>query len=258
MNFSKISFLIIFLLTIYSCKPDGSSKTNDSDSTATELELTGIYELPKELPYSNHDPENFNCDKFYPLGWSKDGLFAYIEEVADEGSGYYFFKIIIQNMISDKIEWELEPTYSEDGDLASIWTENYTLIQSKLKGKKIIQNKNFELGETNFKYLNKEYTLKIETKTEKNEDFGFDVITETQVKLTSPQLGTKTIYDYKETKYSMVLGQIVSGYIQSPFEDRIAVIIKSERWGYEGPPSTIHFTVTGCNLTESFQPETKK
>jgi hypothetical protein len=241
-----------------SCKTDSSTKSDNNPENDTEIVETKNFTVPTELEYSNHDKMTFLYDKFYPVGWSETGLFAYVTEIADEGSGYYFFKISIQNMINDKIEWEWEPSYNEDGNLDSIWKENLTKINEKLNEYKIIQKTDFVLGLTSFTYLNKQYNLKIFTETEKNKDFGFDIIKSTKVYLSSPQLGTKTIYDYKEEDYSMLLGQIIAGYIQSPFEDRIAVIIKNERWGYEGPPNLIYFTIVGSNLTESFQPDTKK
>ena len=83
-----------------------------------------------------------------------------------------------------------------------------------------------------------------------------DVIVETKISLHSPQLGSKKIYEYKEKDYSMILSQLISGYIMSPYEDRILVILKNERWGWEGVPSVVYFSLTGSNLTTGFQPDT--
>lgn len=260
MTYFKISLIFIVLSSIFfsACRTDNSTKIDNKSEKDTLVVETGNYWVPAELKYSNHDDESFLYDKFYPLGWSKDGFFAYITEVADEGSGYYFFKISIQNMINDKIEWEWEPAYTEDGTIDAVWSENKKLIMNKLVEYNIIQSKDIVLGTKSFTYLNKQYNLKIITDTQENEGFGFEVIKSTTVNLTSPQLGTKTIYENTEDGYSMLLGQIIAGYIQSPYEDRIAVILKNERWGYEGPPNLIYFTIIGSNLTESFQPETKK
>jgi len=249
-------FIIAFLLN--SCKTDSNSNNESDNDTIIENQLFGNYIIPSELEYSNHAKEDFYYNKFYPIGWSEDGLFAYISEDADEGSGYYFFKIIIQNLINDKIEWEWEPVYSESGDINSIWTENYTMIENKLKEYKIIQTKNFSLGKTNFTNSGKQFNIKLNNKTSTNQEYGFDVINSTEVILSSPQLGYKIIYQNKEDDYSLLLGQIVAGYLLSPHEERIAVIIKNERTGYEGPPNVIYYTITGSNLTESFQPETIK
>lgn len=258
MNFLKNNILALFIIIIIfgSCKSDNTSNSNIENENQQELVFE--YKIPEELEYSNHNKDNFIYDKFYPIGWSKTGYLAYITEFSDEGFGYPFFKIFIQNLVNDVIEWEYEAENYEDYEISDFWNNNFEKIYTKLEEYQIVPTETFELGETKFNYSNKEYKIKIFNETQQNPHFGFDVIISTKVELTSPQLGSKTIYEYKEEDYSMLLGQIVSGYILSPFEDRIAVILKNERWGYEGPPNTIYFTIIGSNLTESFQPETKK
>lgn len=54
------------------------------------------YFVPSELKYCPQSDE-YLFDKFYPIGWSKDGHFAYITEPADEAAGLYFFKFRIQD-----------------------------------------------------------------------------------------------------------------------------------------------------------------
>ncbi len=44
-------------------------------------------------------------DKFFPIGWSEDGNFAYITEPVAEGLGNYVFEIVIINVISGDTLW---------------------------------------------------------------------------------------------------------------------------------------------------------
>jgi len=235
-------------------KPNDTTKsenttfeTVDSEKTITLQE----YKVPKELKYSNHTPE-FLYDKFFPIGWSKDGKFAYVIEPADEAAGLYFFEIIIQNIISDKIEWQWKPLENEKGSVTQMWTDNYKLFQKKLNDYGIIQNE-FKLEKPNFKHNDVDYNVILESETAVNEDYGFDVMIGAKIFLKSKQLGSKQVYDYKEKDYSLTLAQIIAGVLISPHEDRIVVILKKERSGYEGPPNVIFYTITGGNLTESFK-----
>jgi len=247
-------FVFLGFLTL-SCNSN-SSNTNEKDLIEIEkanLESKiGLYKMPTELKYSLND-ENFLNDKLYPIGWSQDGKFAYIVEFADEAIGYSVYEFNILNTINNSNIWQFRTGLGNNNKLDTIWNSNIELVKQKLIENKIIQQENLELGKVSFKHNNKDFKIMLENKTKINEEYGFDVITESKISLTSKLLGTKIIYDFQEKGYSMVLGQIVTGQIMSPFEDRIIVILKNERWGYEGPPNVIYFTLIGSNLTESFK-----
>ena len=103
LNFKYLFVTIFFVSTILlSCKNDTKTTNNNNNQNDTDAKNIVTYELPTELEYSNHTKDVFLYDKFYPIGWSKTGHLAYIVEKADEGSGYYFFRIVIQNLINDK------------------------------------------------------------------------------------------------------------------------------------------------------------
>ena len=88
---------------------------------------------------------------------------------------------------------------------------------------------------------------------ETNEDFGFDVVKSTNIFIKCPELGTKKIHSYTENEYNLCVGKIVQGVLLSPFEDRVAVLVKTERCGYEGPPNVVEEFLVGSNLVESFK-----
>jgi len=49
------------------------------DNSSNEAYVADDYQIPDELIY-NKQSDNFLIDKLYPIGWSKDGKFAYIIE----------------------------------------------------------------------------------------------------------------------------------------------------------------------------------
>ncbi|MBR4215251.1 MAG: hypothetical protein IKR94_08015 [Bacteroidales bacterium] len=213
------------------------------------------YSAPAELKYCPQSDE-YLFEKFYPIGWSKDGHFAYIIEPADEAAGLYFFKFRIQNMISDKIvyEWELDPEEEvESGSVKQMWKDYETVFAEKLNKYGIIQQKNFKLEGTEFTKNDKKFKVVIENEMETNNDFGFEVVKSTQISIKSPELGEKQIYNYTEKEFNLCVGKIIQGVLISPFENRVAVMVKAENCGYEGPPNVISEFLVGTNLTESFK-----
>ncbi len=251
MNKKTIYLLIfIFIFASFGCNNDGNINSNIDDD-----EILQEYFYPEELNYTGLYAGDFLVDKFYPIGWSKEGHFAFITEFADEGIGTYMFRIEIINLVNDKVEWWWESEPDEDNYRDDNWNDNYEMIKEKLNNYGIIQKKNMEIGNVFFNYKGKEFNIKLDTKTEVDRDYGFDVIVGTKISLQSPQLGSKKVYEYKEKDYSMILSQLIAGYLMSPYEDRILIILKNERWGWEGIPSVVYFSLTGSNLTTGFKPE---
>jgi len=263
-SFLKVSVAAIFLFLANTCSLTQADHEDDADSdtesvadtteiTNVATEQTGDYSIPKELPYSTKGT-NLLIDKFYPVGWSQDGKFAYIVEPADEACGCYFFDLYIKDMISDKTIWVWN--YNDEGkgdNLDKVWTKNYTIFAAQFKTNKIIQQASFRFNKPTFSYSGNQYDIIMELKLKKDTDFGFDVMKEMKINVKSKQLGTKNIYSYKEMEYAMVLHADVVGYIKSPYEDRIVVIHTEERRGYEGPPNVVYFKLTGCHLREGFE-----
>lgn len=213
------------------------------------------YNCPSELKYC-HQSNEFLFDKFYPIGWSEDGKFAFFYEAADEASGLYHFEFVIQSMVSDKIlyKWKLEDEIDLDkGSVKQMFKDNQMLFCAKLDEYGIIQEKKISLLESQFDSNGKKYKVTIENEMELNQDFGFEVVKSTEIFIKCPDLGTKKIYSYTENDYSMVLGASIAGVIKSPYEERVVVLVRSERWGYEGPPDVISCFVVGSNLTETFK-----
>jgi len=251
----KIIYLLIFIF-VFSSLGCNNNETDKVNGNIDEEEILQEYFFPKELNYTGLYAGDYLVDKFYPIGWSKEGHFAFITEYADEGIGGYMFKIDVINLINDQVEWSWESEPDDDNYREEIWKDNYKTIKTELNKYGIIQKRNMEIGNVFFNYKGKEFNIKLKTETEVDRDYGFDVIVGTKIYLNSPQLGNKKVYEYKETDYSMILSQLIAGYIMSPYEDRILIILKNERWGWEGVPSVVYFELTGANLTTGFQPET--
>ena len=232
---------------------------SQSDASADEPisaeTVKQAYSAPAELKYYK-DSKEYIFQKFYPIGWSKDGKFAYVIEPADEAAGLYFFKLRIQSMISDKIlyEWELDPDEGiETGSVKQMWKENQMEFAAKLNEHKIIPQNDIKLLGTEFNTEEGKFKVTIENKMETDPDFGFEVVKTTNIDIKASELGTKRIYSYTEKDYNQCLGRIVQGVIKSPYEKRVAVLVKEELRGYEGPPNVVREFLVGADLERSFK-----
>ncbi len=250
--------LIVLFATLISCgsEPDNNENgSTDSGTVAIDKNTNNQeFTLPEELVYTSTRHE-FNYDKFYPIGWSKDGKFAYIMEPADEGSGFYLFEIVIIDIVNDKIIWSWKPEESEEGSLQVTWKENYDLFARHLNEVEINQTTDFKLAPTSISYKGNDYEIVMETVTEVDPDYGVDLIKEVEINLQSPELGEKQIFSQKIDSRDYILSAYVPGYLMSPHDDRIVVICQKERIGAGGPPNIVFFEIIGSNLIRGFKKE---
>lgn len=204
-------------------------------------------------------PENF-----YPIGWSKDGKFAYYVEPVDEACGCYFATLVIQDMRTDKKIWEFK--YSQDdsyvgdrmtgpGDIRSLWKKNQNLFSEKLAENGIVASRLVMLSKT-FTSGRRKFTAKMTKKLGPNADGYEDRVNLYTVSLSSPKLGAKKVFtseDHTKDEFWFMLDAGLIGVIKSPFEDRIAIVAVEVMRGYEGPPHTGDVRITGADLKSGFE-----
>lgn len=253
--------LLLFVFT-FSCSSDKGNESSEEETvtqkteeTATEVFQERDYDLPTQV-VSKVDDMELMWDKFYPIGWSKDGKFAYVIEPVDEATGFYFITIAIQDLNSDNVLWKFEYTVKDEiegKDLEATWKEKYAEIKAKLNEFKIEQQKDFQLGSTEFSVENNKFNLKVETNKTESEYFpGMEVLEKFAVKLSASTLGSKEIFSEKEEN-GVLIDALVVGQFKSPYENRIAVLVSTEQIGYEGPPNVITFKLVGANLDNGFK-----
>ena len=203
-------------------------------------------------------------DGFYPIGWSRDGKFAYYSEPVDEECGCYFAELTIIDLRTDKVLWEFEnkpmERLNEKGepipdDMQKLWKRNEKVFFEKLHEHKIEQLARFSLLPATFRSAGKSYTAKVIT-TRGNDGDGLSRVRKLALDLSSPTLGKKTLYsaEYKgDDMYVSPLDIAVAGTFKSPFEDRVAVVMMKVQRGWEGPPHTVEAQIAGADLLSGFR-----
>ncbi|MFZ1700106.1 MAG: hypothetical protein WBO10_09620 [Pyrinomonadaceae bacterium] len=199
---------------------------------------------------------------FFPIGWSRDGKFAYYEEPVDEACGCYFANLVIQDLRTDKVIWKFD--YNQDGQtdangkmppedtIAKLWRKNVKLFSQKLRENGIIATNFAFLGKT-FNSRARSYTAKAVTVMGKD-DYDMERVMQLTVSLTSPKLGRKVLStsEFKNETYGGPLDVGVVGVFKSPYENRVAVVTVHVQRGWEGPPHTTDINIVGADLVNGF------
>jgi hypothetical protein len=206
----------------------------------------------------------FALEGFYPIGWSRDGKFAYYYEPDGGDCDCYIAKLMILNLKSDSVAWLFEynsggleeakkegKPYSQD----TLWVANQRLFFDKLRAHGIEQQLRFGWSSfpIHFKGDRLVASLKTHPKPGLTEDERvYGVVGTATSQLTSRRHGTKTIFkhSYDDTRPLFVADV---GYLKSPFEPRIAVALVEIYRGWEGPPHAGHVKLVGASLDTGFK-----
>lgn len=195
-------------------------------------------------------------EKFYPIGWSKTGAFAYYVEPADEACGCYFGELVIQDLRTDKILWKHQ--YTSDGSstitLKQYWAKNRRGFSRKLAEYGIIAPGKFPLQTSAINYQKDILTPEITSEVTPG-DSGYDVSGSVVISLISKLKGKKTIYEkiFDPKKIEAFRGAAISGSLLSPYEARAAIVVAETHRGYEGPPNITRIRIVGATLNGGFK-----
>ena len=225
-------------------------------------ELRFNYLLRRLFPqfYGKSFPqEELITENLFPLGWSRDGKFAYYTEPGDEACGCYFAKLFITDLVNDKVLWSFDYNGLDDQDnpkyraMRDLWRKNRKLFSDKLNQYGIIPQRPFTLLRFPINHAGDQIIpdLKIEDETDE-EKRNYSQVKKATLRLDSRRGGGKTIYEQAYPEYGPLAVKVL-GYLKSPYEQRIAAIMIEVWRGYEGPPHTTHITVAGASLTTRFK-----
>jgi hypothetical protein len=204
---------------------------------------------------------NFAIENFYPVGWSKDGKFAYYTEPVDEACDCYFGNLVIVDLKNDAIIWHFDYTSDEPEEgkkkprsLGALWNANRQLFSTKLSENNIKPYRAVCVLPFPISYKTDRLTLALsfERKPMSEEDRIYGDISRVRVEVTSKQNGKKSVFDhnYPEAK-PLYIGMI--GYLKSPLEPRVAIILVEIYRGYEGPPHVGGVRIVGMSLGKHFK-----
>ena len=283
-NYKVIILVSVFLITIVaSYFIFFNPKNKPATITVVNADTAAVLKAEPFIPKNSYTINeqfyyNLNKDKivkwaterrFFPIGWSRDGKFAWIEENNSDAVNEYFFDLYIQDLVTDKILWHWNFTVSDednsnedqkagfnavdDNDVnrRKIWTRYSELNVMKLNEYQIepviVTNLekfplNINGGTSNVLIKNQTLNNSISSRSE---------ILATSVNLTVNGNEKKRIFINKyatgQSEWDGHLSNQIPGFLKSPFENRIALFLLDEYNAWE-TSSEWTFTIIGCDL----------
>lgn len=211
----------------------------------------------------------------YPIGWSDDGKFAYIQHRHWDESNNHSYRLIIQSMVTDNIIWENDyfnvfrliedANYEQYEKLQKIYFDVLTPefyyqykkdeIDAALKKYNIIQiEPSFIQG---FPITTTSSVIDIHlnelAKEELREDMkGLNFFRSYTYNIEVSNNNENKIIHSNHLEREEVIGSQIVGYLKSPFEDRIAVIVAYFHWDRH-LTHYVRFEVVGCDISYGFK-----
>ena len=199
---------------------------------------------------------------FSPIGWSKDGKLAYVVKLFEGGVGAAnMFRWGIQDMVTDELLWYAEKEYEEytyvwngldERELFKLEYSNYIdKYKEKLDEYGIIIDNDLKLEKFPLTFNENNYNGRITDKEYIQDIYGDLVV---KYKVVVERNGELKIFCINKTEhdYCYKFDVAICGYIKSPYEPRIAVVISEIPMGFEGPPLPINSIFVGCHLEKGY------
>ena len=247
----KILFIIIFHLFFTSGYSLDINKINIDEYKISPQSTFGLVG-DKEGKELNIYKEN---NDIYILGWSKDGKMAYIENRSIEGRGGHDFYFIILDLVEDSViykqkkKWYDDDNYGDTPEKALTFKQCIILFSNEINK----QLNNFKIIVQPCKFQ----TLPVMDKKGNEVTFKIDILKKDIDKFNLMQMSYK-IYVFKNNKSKLVASVEnkrseyvkTTGFIKSPYEDRIALVVANAEYVFEGDEVFVNFY--GCNLSVGF------
>ena len=180
----------------------------------------------------------------YAIGFSEDGHFAFMEQQMLEGTGCSEASFYIQDLVSDEILVNLQGS-GNDGDgstVDSLIEEYHAEIDDALAQYDIamvpcqFKELPYEDGES-FADIQVSVTDTGRLMHEMFRIINYECVA------SDGKRGSKIVSAKKNVTVDDVY---VCGYIKSPFEGRLAIVIAEKRFGFEG--FDLHYSIVGCRI----------
>ena len=256
----RIATLIIIAISTFA---PALSQTNYGQPRAVSFDRILRRAFPQY--YGQQEYQQLLPEAFYPIGWSRDGKFAFYVEPPDEACGCYFAELVIQDLRTDKELWKFkndpESRLNAKGeiiedDMRRLWLRNQKLFSKKLREHGIIPHARFALLGRDFTVGGKTYTTKVTAPKSKDDEYDMDRVASLVLQLSTSSLGKKTLHtaEYKgKDILAAPLDVTVAGAFKSPYENRVAIVMINVFRGWEGPPHPTDNVIVGADLRTGFR-----
>ncbi|MGW8169565.1 MAG: hypothetical protein ACWGHH_06140 [Sulfurovaceae bacterium] len=268
MSIYKILFSSAIISIFGSCdntKHVSNNVTSIKNSSASQVNSTNEFKplnlhtksyncFLKEYAFSNNCEHEYAVieSQIYPLGWSKDGKFAYIIVHANEAEDSSRIEFLVQDMVSDSIVFSMKIENEDDNHLVRSMQSKQNDIDNFLAKFSIVRTQN-KLTEfpaqdgVNIVDISKQASYQTNPEFSNNEKFLSDIMISLNSMKDYKVSKTKVLYR-KNLSKTHTYDMYVVGYIKSPFENRIAIVASRVVRGFEGAPHISKIDMIGARI----------
>ena len=198
--------------------------------------------LGKNLPSGS--PPVPLADELYALGWSPSNAFAFLERRTGV-TGPTVVRFCVLDLVEDSILYETEwPDWGAEGDREAWWTDReaeFTRVFAQFQ----LEPTDRQLGLFPLIMDNEYDTLSLRLGRDPVEPSW---ITRLEIVLHSTGRGLKTVgAEAGFWRWATLLG-----FVPSPFENRVALILLVQPVGWSGNRQPLRFLVAGLSLKAGF------
>ncbi len=260
----------LLLLVLGLCGPSihAQPDRNGPYRQPAEFNLEGTRKFFREFRRQIGNPTyDFYFLSFYPIGWSRDGKFAYYFEPDAAESYQYFAKLFIIDLKTDKVVWSFDYKTEHGLDearktgtpytIATLWSANRQLFSDKLREHGIVQQRTFRRMSFPISHRGDLLTAKLRTREKPgltDDERPYGTVGRTTLHINSKRYGSKTVFEQtNDEPYTLPLYVGLVGYLKSPFEPRIAALLIEITRGWEGAPHPAEVKIAGASLEGGFK-----
>lgn len=250
-GFFLFRIITLTFVTILLCSGCQQTKAQKAEATQEALEQP---QIEQELPLIYPDSEASELDHpMLVLGWSLQGHFAWMERQAREASDEDYYRFFIQDLKSDSQLVAKRFVFPAYIDFSQAVVEKEDVLRADLDKYQIREHRvSVALFPAVFGQYREYYVVpSAVTTTGIAPSLGFEGIATCEVFLVQNGKKRKRI-DKRDFGDYYPLALSVAGYLKSPYEDRIAVLMCQVDRGWEGPPNARRFYVIGAGVAEQF------
>lgn len=203
-----------------------------------------------------------SIEKIYLYGWSRKGLLAYGIDTIGECDIYD--RIVITDLITDSEVYSCDGSCNKENDrilnkegeviefpsFNESWQHNWPTVSSYFSKKGIRYNKKSKLRQFPIKIRNDLIDIHVATVTKNNswQIEGMELIAKSKKK------GQKVVHSETfdaNSNLGFPLNVHVLGYVRSPYERRIGIVLAEQFWQMDGTVGT-YLKIYGAALTAGF------
>jgi len=198
--------------------------------------------------------ESAGISQFRPFGWSADGKFAWLESRDIDGRGGTVYRYVVYDAVEDKevfthaddsFDWGTDVDATEQES----WSRSGNEVSAALAQYGIVQTPGIAMEAFPLQRAGDRYTASLKVQNDPSAQEGDDEIVQSYtVILLSRSRGSKVVTTADQVKASKVW---IEGYVLSPLEPRILVVVGVQSRAFEGSETSHVFY--GAHLGVGFR-----